>query len=299
MKDKKYIPTQKFNEELGLEIRHHINGVDEKGRESYHYLDGGDERESEKFYAHRNDNYFFLLAEKGYASMNIDFNVVKFVERDAYFVAPGQVQADVKADECDYWYIEVATSLIPKEYLEIFENASPFQTPQNMDASEFEQCQCILRLLAGQHKSDQDSVYYWQLTQELLQTFLCMLARQYVKNDNTFGDAVSRPQQISRDFRRLVKENIKSKKSPSYYAEKLNISETYLNEAVKKTTGFTAGYWIKDYVMLEAKRLLSHTEMNVKEIAHTLGYDDHTYFSKLFRQTTGITPLAFRAEYLK
>lgn len=299
MKKKNHIPIQTFDVEIGLEIRHHLKGIDEKGLESRHHLNGVGTGGTEKFYAHRNDNYLFLVSERGYASMSIDFNVIKFTERDIYFVAPGQVQDDVRANECDYWYIEVATSLIPKEYLEVFENNAPFQKPQNMNVEEFERCQTILHLLSGQFAGDPHAVYYRQLTQELLQTFLCMAARRYAQNDITAGNTVLRPQQISRDFKSLLGKNMKSEKSPSQYAVMLNISETYLNEAVKKTTGFTAGYWIRYYVILEAKRLLSYTEMNVKEVAYALGYENYTYFSRLFKQTARITPLAFRKQYLK
>ena len=105
--------------------------------------------------------------------------------------------------------------------------------------------------------------------------------------------------QITHEFRKLLMQNIQSQKSPSYYACWLNISESYLNEAIKKTTGFTATYWIQQQIMLEAKRLLCFSKLNVKEIAHALGYDDHTYFSKLFKQATRMTPLTFRNSYLK
>jgi AraC-like DNA-binding protein len=297
VKKKKYIPVREFSIELGFEVRHHLKGVDEKGLESRHHLNSVSKEGTEKFYAHRNDNYMFIVTERGNASMDIDFNTVKFIDKDIYFVAPGQVQDNPKGRECDYWYIEVSTSLIPKEYLTVFENAAPFQKPQNMSAEEFEQCQAILHLLLRQLAGNPDWVFYKQIMQELLQTFLCLIARKYAQND-ALGNA-SRPQQITRDFKRLLEENMKLVKSPSHYAAMLNISEAYLNEVIKKTTGFTTGYWIRYCVILEAKRLLFHTEMNVKEIAYALGYEDHTYFSKLFRQTTETTPLAFRAKHLK
>lgn len=294
------IPLHKLHEysEIGFEVRHHLRGVDNKGLESHHYFKKGDKKSLKEFYAHRDDNYFFILAEHGDgASMKVDFNLVKFVDRDIYFVAPGQVHHDAKGQELDYWYISIAPSLIPKEYLEVFENAIPLQKPQNMNETEFQQCQSILRLLEEQFISDKDAAFYRQMTQGLLQTFLCLVARQYVKNDLAVD--IFRPQQITRDFKRLLKDNVRLHKSPSHYASVLNISESYLNESVKKTTGFTAGYWIRYYVVLEAQRLLFYTEANVKEIAYALGYNDHTYFSKLFRQTTGTTPLAFRITYMK
>ena len=50
-------------------------------------------------------------------------------------------------------------------------------------------------------------------------------------------------------------------------------------------------------IMLEAKRLLYHSNCSVKEIAHELGYEDHTYFSRLFKKTVGDTPGEFRRHY--
>ena len=51
---------------------------------------------------------------------------------------------------------------------------------------------------------------------------------------------------------------------------------------------------IKNRIILEAKRLLYHSDKSVKEIATELGYEDYAYFSRLFAKTTGITALAFR-----
>ena len=79
----------------------------------------------------------------------------------------------------------------------------------------------------------------------------------------------------------------------------LNISAPYLNEALKKVTGLPVTYWITHETMLEAKRLLFYTDLTVKEIAHQLGYEDHTYFSRLFKNSESTTPLAFRNSYRK
>jgi len=78
---------------------------------------------------------------------------------------------------------------------------------------------------------------------------------------------------------------------------KFYFSLSYLNEAVKETTGFTVSHWIQQQIMLEAKRLLYYSECSAKEIAHELGYEDHTYFSRLFKKTVGRTPIEFRGLY--
>lgn len=296
-----HLPIHKLYDrtEKGFEIRHFLNGLNEEGLGILHFLNNVDEEVADDFYAHRDDNYFFILIERGHGSINVDFEKMEFTEKDIGFVAPGQVHYDAKEKDCDYWYISVATSLIPKGYLEILENNNPFQKPQHLNTAGFEQCRSILHLLAGQLASNPDAIYYEQLTYELLRTFLCLVARAFAQNGSVSGDSASRPQLIASDFRKLLKKYIRLEKSPSYYAGMLNISEGYLSEVIKSTTGFTAGYWIRHNIILEAKRLLSHTKMNVKEIAHALGYEDHTYFSKLFKQSTQMTPLAFRSSYLK
>lgn len=105
--------------------------------------------------------------------------------------------------------------------------------------------------------------------------------------------------ELSQQFKKLLARHVQTQKSPSAYAAMLNVSETYLNEALKKTTGLSVSYWILNEVMLEAKRLLYYSDQNVKQIAHNLGYEDHAYFSRLFKKAEGVTPLTFRDCYHK
>ncbi|MCD8194276.1 MAG: helix-turn-helix domain-containing protein [Tannerellaceae bacterium] len=57
--------------------------------------------------------------------------------------------------------------------------------------------------------------------------------------------------------------------------------------------------WIQYEIILQAKRLLYYTTMNIKEIAHTLGYEDHAYFTRLFTKVADMSPGQFRKKYLK
>jgi len=102
---------------------------------------------------------------------------------------------------------------------------------------------------------------------------------------------------ITLEFRQLVTQRFKTMKSPADYAEAMHLSLSYLNEIVKETTGFPVSYWIQQEVILEAKRLLYYSQCSVKEIAFELGYEDHTYFSRLFKKQAGQTPGEFRAGY--
>ena len=45
-----------------------------------------------------------------------------------------------------------------------------------------------------------------------------------------------------------------------------------------------------------AKYLLISTSLKNYEIAETLGYKDHEYFSKVFKKSTGLSPTVYRKE---
>jgi len=132
----------------------------------------------------------------------------------------------------------------------------------------------------------------------LLQSFLGIAASGFSSLSQP-QSGLSRPAQLSQQFKKLLVQNVYTLKSPSAYASKLNVSESYLNEALKKATGMSVSYWIQQEVVLEAKRLLYYSELNVKQITHKLGYDDPAYFSRVFKNITGTTPLAFRGSYRK
>lgn len=88
-------------------------------------------------------------------------------------------------------------------------------------------------------------------------------------------------------------------KLPSQYAAELNISPVYLYEVIKLTTGQSVGDYIRNEIVIQAKRLLFYTNMSVKEIALDLGYEDWAYFTRMFTKTSQCSPTQFRKKYLK
>ncbi|NLL96232.1 MAG: helix-turn-helix transcriptional regulator [Clostridiaceae bacterium] len=79
-------------------------------------------------------------------------------------------------------------------------------------------------------------------------------------------------------------------------AERLYISKAYLSELFKEATGIPLSEYISMVKIERAKFLLSTTNMKAYEIADALGYNDHEYFSKVFKQKTGLSPTVYRRE---
>lgn len=78
------------------------------------------------------------------------------------------------------------------------------------------------------------------------------------------------------------------------YASEIGISENYLSRLVKKHTGRSVGAWIDIVRIQRAKRLLSDTSQPIIDIAAAVGIDDQSYFSRLFKKETSLTPSDFR-----
>ncbi|MBE8726011.1 helix-turn-helix domain-containing protein [Flavobacterium hungaricum] len=84
----------------------------------------------------------------------------------------------------------------------------------------------------------------------------------------------------------------------SYMAEKLNVSPRYLTDLLKQETGKTALELIHLYLISEAKNLLKEGKLNITEISVSLGFDNLTYFSRLFKKEVGISPHLFKEQNL-
>lgn len=100
-------------------------------------------------------------------------------------------------------------------------------------------------------------------------------------------------------FRDLLETNFTKLKAVSDYAHLIFISEKRLGQATSKILGKSPKEIINDRILLEAKRLLVHTHLSIKEIGHELGFEDPAYFVRYFKKNTNNTPVEFRETYLK
>lgn len=249
--------------------------------------------------AHRDDHYLFLLMEKGKGRGMVDFQVFNLKGNNLLLILPGQVHKYSRVSkDTEGWFLAMDTGLIPDEFRAVLEDPLLALRPINPGAPCMEQMKRCLELA---HDLDQQTAtgYSKRAVYSLLTTFVAMVTNIYAQQRDMPIGKRSRPQVITRDFRALLIQEYKKLKSPGDYAAALHLSLSYLNEAVKEATGFTVTYWIHQEVMLEAKRLLYHSSCTVKEIAYELGYEDPTYFSRLFKKTVGKTPGEFREQYRK
>lgn len=83
-------------------------------------------------------------------------------------------------------------------------------------------------------------------------------------------------------------------RTPSEFAEHMNVHVNHLNRALKETTGKTTSEFISERILKESKILLKQSHWNISEIGYSLGFSEATHFSNFFKKHTEVSPTQFR-----
>ncbi|RFS20115.1 AraC family transcriptional regulator [Chitinophaga silvatica] len=105
---------------------------------------------------------------------------------------------------------------------------------------------------------------------------------------------MTRATEISLHFRELVQQHHLKERQVSYYAQKLNITENYLNKVVKQATGKPPKQWINEVNILHSQILLQDVSRDISSVAFELNFQSPNYFARLFRQVTGESPTDYK-----
>jgi AraC-like DNA-binding protein len=74
----------------------------------------------------------------------------------------------------------------------------------------------------------------------------------------------------------------------------VGVSEGYLSRSFNQETGLSLIHYLTRYRVQQAKQLLLTTDKTITEIAMEVGFSDSNYFSRVFRQEAGVSPVTFR-----
>lgn len=133
------------------------------------------------------------------------------------------------------------------------------------------------------------------MTDRLCGFLLLQITDMLFRSNVTRGPlCVKRSDRLFRDFKKLLIANYRRHHRIEFYADALHISTTYLARTVKRLTGRTVRFHIAELLCADARRLLESTDMEVKQIADTLGFSDQSVFGKFFTKKTGLSPVKYR-----
>ena len=91
-------------------------------------------------------------------------------------------------------------------------------------------------------------------------------------------------------IRQIIRRDYMNELSVSDIADELGYSEAYFCKLFKQYFGQSFISFLTDYRIREAKRLLTGTNISVKDAGQAVGYADANYFAKVFKRVTGQSP---------
>jgi AraC-like DNA-binding protein len=234
----------------------------------------------------------FIIQTSGLFVLELDFTEITYKDACIGYVTPGQVHRYINMNNCEGWLLFVDTDLVPKQYRAVFDtflNSRQIVSVEEEDQV-FKLCEIIEKWLA-----DSEAPLKSAVLSSLIHSIGGMVASKMLCSPKTHIGPGTSKYILANRFKQLVKEKFRENKQVKAYAALLNITPIYLNEVMNEITGFAASYWIQQEVLLEAKRLLYYSGMDINEIAYELGYEDAAYFSRFFKKNTGITASGFRS----
>lgn len=141
--------------------------------------------------------------------------------------------------------------------------------------------------------ADGNGLVVRSLSQALAYTVIDLLNKYSVRNAES-GKEQSRPQQIFDKFMRLLNEHHVKERSLQFYADRMFLSPKYVSGMIKSYSGRSAGEWINEYVVLEAKIMLRYSDLSVQQIAYHLNFPTQSAFGKYFKEQVGCSPRNYR-----
>ncbi|WP_292008742.1 helix-turn-helix transcriptional regulator [Chryseobacterium sp.] len=251
---------------------------------------------------HRHDFYVTVIFTKGKGIHEIDFQKYEVSEGSIFFLSPGQVHSWELSEETDGYIF-----FHSQEYYDLYYvNQKLRNFPFFSSSSSYKKLQLESEELKGVI-SLFDKIEKEYHSQYIMKnnSILSLITQLYIGSTRQFSkdeNIIVTPTSLSyfkhyQDFESLLEHHFTTEKSIAYYASLLKISPKHLNRITQTVVRKTASEIIAERVILEAKRMLIYLDESLVDIAFKLGYEEYSYFVRVFRKNTGMTPTQFINKY--
>jgi AraC-like DNA-binding protein len=244
---------------------------------------------------HRKGYYFMAFVREGSSRHWIDTTPYILQPNSFYFTTPHQVHLKEEPRPMTGYALSFAEEFLALDDSGFLKGLPIIENPHNgheLRLSEADQVfiedildKLLLEYGAGNPWQNNMLVAY-------MRVLLIYLSRLYTEQCSRYASAPDRV--LLRRFLSAVSASYAQLHEVSAYAELLNISAGYLSEVIKEQSGRPAIAHIHERLVVEARRLLFHTDLAVKEIAFELGFEDASYFNRFFKRLTQQTPVEYR-----
>jgi len=262
-----------------------------------HTISWLEENHSYKNFGYKlNDHFMIVWVMKGPGNYCANGQKGTLANNYLLFLKPGEFKNFKLAKGSDGYLVSFSSSfldLADNDTESIFKNLYrlfAYTNGINISCEMLNDMQNIVIMMAREFAMH--NLYRSEILKRYFNIFLLYLSRQPDVPAQSFRQ--SRNEELLNNFTSLLERNFRTQKMVVDYAAQLAVTPNYLNEVIKKITGWSAGHHIRQRVALEAKRQAVYSNACMKSIAYNLGFFDMAHFSKFFKNTTGMNFTDFK-----
>lgn len=256
-----------------------------------HYFNG------DRFGEHKHEYLEILIVTENGGKHIVDDTEYILKRGDVYLIGPYHSHAGAMyaGEKLHYYNIELMPEVIvgygtgadTTTLLRPFYDPMRF-APVTLDADDMTQCESIARVMLSEIQRQKPC--YEESVTHLLTALLSIITRHMPIKENTSENAVL-------GVLRLLNDNFQRDMDNTEIAAKVELSAVRLAQVFKKSTGMTVRDALVRRRLAEAKRLLTTTDIPVIETMIASGFNDVSYFNRVFKRSTGLTPSAYRDKF--
>lgn len=232
-------------------------------------------------------------------------NTYDFDEGVLIFTAPNQVQSTSKAQqlgEIQGWMLFFHPDLIRNTPLgQSIENYGFFNydVHEALHLSDAEQktitgCKSMIQNEISERIDNHSQTVIATSLELLLNLSRRYYERQFNTRSAQHSDIVSQFHALLNDYYKSGNFSKTGIPSVEYFSNNIHLSGNYLSDLLKKETGCTIKDHVNNFIVEKAKTLLLSENETISGIAYNLGFNYPHYFSRLFKNKTGLTPLEYK-----
>lgn len=251
-------------------------------------------------FPHRHSFYHLVLFTGGKGNFTIDFTNFTIEPFLVYLMSPGQVHTWDFDNIPQGFVINFANDyfqslLLNPDYIGQFGFFNGNAADNVLEVMPHKQDR-VVKLLSELVAESSNYLHTNEdLSKLMLLQFFHLLDKQSGNPSNV--ESFNAGQALLDRFKNLVEQHFKTEKFPSFYADQLSISSNHLNNICKMHLGRQAGEFVRERIVLEAKRLLVNPAISISSLSSELNFSDNSYFTKFFKKQVGMTPENFRKEH--
>lgn len=250
---------------------------------------------------HQVEFYILLVITGGKGMHSIDFTDYNCKKGTVLTIRQDQLHKFIK-NETLQGYIVMFTNDFLVSYLETLERLKTLQlfneqlggAKVELNGTEYKELLELLERIKKEYLNTNDE-YSLGIIRSELHILITKLYRVKASSYQTIVNKKYLSAFI--EFQQLVEEHCIDIKKVKDYAQMLAISTKTLNNITQQTINKPAKAFINEIQTTQIKRLLINTNLSIKEVAYTSGFEETTNFYKFFKRETQKTPEQYRIEF--